>query len=42
MRSPGEWFDPTEAYLGVQRIFLTIIGLAGLEGVSNPLLPKRN
>ena len=40
--SPGEWFDPTEAYLGVQRIFLTIIGLAGLEGVSNPLLPKRN
>jgi hypothetical protein len=40
--SPGEWFDPTDAYLGGQRIFLTIIGPVGLEGVSDPLLPKRN
>jgi len=39
--SPGEWFDPTDAYLGPQRIFLTIIGLVGLEGVSTPLLPRR-
>lgn len=39
--SPGEWFDPAEAYLGPQRIFLTIIGLVGLEGVSTPLLPRR-
>jgi len=39
--SPGEWFDPTEAYLGPQRIFLTILGLVGMDGVTEPLLPKR-
>jgi acetylornithine deacetylase/succinyl-diaminopimelate desuccinylase-like protein len=39
--SPGEWFDPTDAYLGPQQIFLTIIGLVGLEGVSAPLLPRK-
>jgi len=39
--SPGEWFDPADAYLGPQRIFLTIIGLVGLEGVSPPLLPRK-
>jgi tripeptide aminopeptidase len=39
--SPAEWFDPADAYLGPQRIFLTIIGLVGLEGVSPPLLPRR-
>jgi tripeptide aminopeptidase len=39
--SPGEWFDPAAAYLGPQRIFLTIIGLVGMEGVSQPLLDRR-
>jgi tripeptide aminopeptidase len=39
--SPGEWFDPADAYLGPQQIFLTIIGLMGLEGVSTPLLPRK-
>ena len=39
--SPGEWFDPADAYLGPQRIFLTIIGLVGLEGVSPALLPRK-
>ena len=39
--SPGEWFDPADAYLGPQQIFLAIIGLAGLEGVSPPLLPRK-
>ncbi len=39
--SPGEWFDPAGAYLGPQRIFLTIIGLVGLEGVSPALLPRK-
>jgi acetylornithine deacetylase/succinyl-diaminopimelate desuccinylase-like protein len=39
--SPGEWFDPADAYLGPQQIFLTIIGLVGLEGVSPPLLPRK-
>ncbi len=39
--SPGEWFDPYDAYLGPQRIFLTIVGLVGMEGASEPLLSKK-
>lgn len=39
--SLGEWFDPTKAYLGPQKVFLTILGLVGVSGVSQPLLPKR-
>jgi len=39
--SPSEWFDPTDAYLGPQRVFLAILGLTGVEGTSAPLLPKR-
>jgi len=39
--SPGEWYDPTDAYLGAQRVFLSIVGLVGMEGVSEPLLPRR-
>ena len=39
--SPNEWFDPTDAYLGPQRIFLTILGAVGVDGVSEPLLPRR-
>ena len=39
--SPGEWYDPTDAYLGAQRVLLSIVGLVGIEGVSAPLLPKR-
>lgn len=39
--SPSEWFDPTDAYLGPQRVFLTILGLVGVDGVSEPLLPRR-
>jgi tripeptide aminopeptidase len=38
--SPSEWFDPTDAYLGPQRIFLTILGLTGIDGTTKPLLPK--
>jgi hypothetical protein len=39
--APGEWFDPTNAYLGPQRIFLTILGLVGMEGVNESLLAIR-
>jgi tripeptide aminopeptidase len=39
--APSEWFDPTNAYLGPQRIFLTILGLVGVDGVSEPLLSPR-
>jgi tripeptide aminopeptidase len=35
-----EWFDPTDAYYGVQRIFLTMMGLVGVENISEPLLKK--
>ncbi|MFS0865145.1 M20/M25/M40 family metallo-hydrolase [Fredinandcohnia sp. 179-A 10B2 NHS] len=36
-----EFYDPTDAYYGVQGIFLTILGLVGVEHVTQPLLPKR-
>jgi len=39
--SLGEWWDPTDAYLGPQRHFLTLLTLVGIEGVAKPLLPKR-
>lgn len=36
-----EYFDPTDAFYGVQKIFLTILGLVGVEKVSDPILSKR-
>ena len=39
--SLGEWWDPTDAYLGPQRHFLTLLALVGIDGVAKPLLPKR-
>ncbi|MFM9276781.1 M20/M25/M40 family metallo-hydrolase [Paenibacillus jiagnxiensis] len=36
-----EYFDPQDSYLGAQKVFLTVLGLAGFEGVSDPLLAKR-
>lgn len=36
-----EWFDPTDAYKGVQKNLLVIFSLAGLDGVSKPAVPKR-
>jgi tripeptide aminopeptidase len=39
--APNEWFDPTNAYLGPQRIFLTILGLVGVDGVSEPMLSRK-
>ncbi|WP_157111243.1 M20/M25/M40 family metallo-hydrolase [Sporosarcina ureae] len=36
-----EYFDPTDAHFGVQKVFLTIIALLGCDGVSNPLLERR-
>ena len=39
--SPNEWYKPTEAYLGPQNALLTLLLLAGMEGVSAPLLPRR-
>lgn len=41
VHSLKEWFDPTDAYFGPQQILLTILGLVGLAGVSEPLLQVR-
>lgn len=35
-----EYFDSTDAFYGPQRIFLTILGLVGVLGVTKPLLKK--
>jgi tripeptide aminopeptidase len=36
-----EFFDPKDAHFGVQKIFLTILGLVGLNKVTEPLLGKK-
>lgn len=41
IHSQDEWFDPTNAYLGASKALMAIVGLAGLDGVSKPLLEKR-
>ncbi len=40
--SPGEWYDPTDGYLGPQKVFLTMLGLVGVEGISTPILEARD
>lgn len=37
----GEWYDPAGAYTGPQFTFLTLLALAGMDGVTEPLLPRR-
>jgi tripeptide aminopeptidase len=39
--SLNEWYKPTDAYLGPQNVLLTTLALAGLDGVTQPLLPAR-
>ena len=36
-----EWWEPKNGYQGPQKTFLTILGLVGIDGVSQPMLPKR-
>lgn len=36
-----EYFDPTDAHLGPQNIFLTILGLVGVRDLTAPLLSKK-
>jgi len=38
--SPEECFDPTNAYQGPQASYMTILGLVGASGISQPLLPN--
>jgi len=40
LHSPGEWFEPVDAWLGPQISLLTVLGLVGVEGTSVPLLSK--
>lgn len=39
--APEEWYENVDAYLGPQNVFLTILGLAGVDGVTQPLLEVR-
>jgi acetylornithine deacetylase/succinyl-diaminopimelate desuccinylase-like protein len=36
-----EFYDPTDAFYGVQKIFLTMLGLVGVENVCESLLIKK-
>jgi acetylornithine deacetylase/succinyl-diaminopimelate desuccinylase-like protein len=36
-----ESFDPKDAYKGVQKNLLTVLGLVGVQGVAEPMLQKR-
>ncbi len=37
----SEWIDLTDAWKGAQNSLVTVLGLVGVQGVSEPLLPKR-
>ena len=36
-----EWYDPKDSYLGTQLTLMTALLLVGLQGVTEPTLPKR-
>lgn len=40
--SLNEWYDPTNGYLGPQKIFLTLLGLIGVSELTEPLLKRKN
>lgn len=42
IHSLGEWFDPTGTYRCPQKSFLLLIALAGLHGVTEPLISPRS
>ena len=39
--APQEWYSPLNAWRGPQNTLLAMLALVGLDGVSEPLLPKR-
>lgn len=39
--APGEWIDLTDAWKGAQTSLMTVLGLVGVQGVSEPLLARR-
>jgi acetylornithine deacetylase/succinyl-diaminopimelate desuccinylase-like protein len=38
--SLGEWYEPVNGHLGPQAVFLTALALVGVDGVTQPLLPR--
>jgi acetylornithine deacetylase/succinyl-diaminopimelate desuccinylase-like protein len=36
-----EWYDPRLGHLGPQNAFLTVLTLVGIDGVTQPVLPRR-
>ena len=36
----SEWYDPTDAYQGVQKNLLCVLALTGVEGLAEPLISK--
>lgn len=40
--APQEWFSPLNAWRGPQNTLLAILALVGVDGLSDPLLPKRS
>ncbi|MHC1761203.1 MAG: M20/M25/M40 family metallo-hydrolase [Negativicutes bacterium] len=39
--SLDEWYNPANGYQGPQKVFMTLLGLVGVEGLAEPLLEKR-
>ena len=39
--SLDEWYNPANGYRGPQKVFMTLLGLVGVEGLTQPLLAKR-
>jgi tripeptide aminopeptidase len=37
----SEWIDLTDGWKGAQNSLVTVLGLVGVQGVSEPLLPRR-
>jgi di/tripeptidase len=42
LHSPGEWYESLDAWLGPQTTLLTVLGLVGIDGATQPLLEKRS
>ena len=38
--SPDEWFVPTDSHVGPQTAFLITLALAGVAGVTEPMLTE--
>jgi len=38
----SEWIDVTDAWKGAQNSLVTVLGLVGVQGVSQPVLEKHS